>query len=54
MSELSVHFVRHGESLANASDRSGEQRPDDWDRLSDRAGSRPAGSGAAWRATTSS
>jgi 2,3-bisphosphoglycerate-dependent phosphoglycerate mutase len=35
MSDLTVHFVRHGESLANASDRNGEQRPDDWDRLSE-------------------
>jgi broad specificity phosphatase PhoE len=36
MSDLTIHFVRHGESLANASDRSGEPRPEDWDRLSER------------------
>jgi probable phosphoglycerate mutase len=35
VSDLRVHFVRHGESLANAADRSGEPRPEDWDRLSD-------------------
>jgi probable phosphoglycerate mutase len=35
MSDLTVHFVRHGESLANQYDRSGEPRPADWDRLSD-------------------
>ena len=35
MSDLTVHFVRHGESLANHYDRSGEPRPADWDRLSD-------------------
>ncbi len=35
MSDLRVHFVRHGESIANAADRSGEPRPEDWDRLSD-------------------
>jgi len=35
VSELAVHFVRHGESIGNEFDRSGEPRPDDWDRLSD-------------------
>jgi probable phosphoglycerate mutase len=36
MSDLTLHLVRHGESLANAADRSGRQRPADWDGLSDR------------------
>jgi probable phosphoglycerate mutase len=35
VSDLTVHFVRHGESVGNASDRDGERRPDDWDRLSE-------------------
>jgi ribonuclease H / adenosylcobalamin/alpha-ribazole phosphatase len=30
-----VYLVRHGESEANAADREGRARPDDWDRLSD-------------------
>jgi 2,3-bisphosphoglycerate-dependent phosphoglycerate mutase len=36
VSDLTVHFVRHGESLANAADHTGEPRPADWDRLSER------------------
>ena len=36
MRELTLHLVRHGESLANAADRSGQQRPEDWDGLSDK------------------
>ena len=35
MSELTLYFVRHGESLANLSDRNGTRRPQDADRLSD-------------------
>jgi broad specificity phosphatase PhoE len=31
-----LHFVRHGESLANDADRSGRRRPADWDALSER------------------
>lgn len=31
-----LHFVRHGESLANAADKAGRQRPADWDALSER------------------
>ena len=33
--DLSLYFVRHGESVANACDRAGRQRPEDWDRLSE-------------------
>ena len=36
MSDLTLHLVRHGESLANAADRSGRHRPADWDGLSER------------------
>jgi broad specificity phosphatase PhoE len=36
MADLALHFVRHGESLANAYDRAGEPRPADWDALSER------------------
>jgi probable phosphoglycerate mutase len=32
---IALHFVRHGESLANAYDRAGRERPADWDALSD-------------------
>jgi probable phosphoglycerate mutase len=32
---VTLHFVRHGESLANAYDRAGRERPADWDALSD-------------------
>lgn len=36
MTDLALYFVRHGESVANASDREGVRRPQDADRLSDR------------------
>lgn len=36
MTDLTLYFVRHGESVANRSDRAGEVRPDDADRLSER------------------
>jgi broad specificity phosphatase PhoE len=45
MSDLTVHFVRHGESLANQYDRNGEPRPADWDRLSDRGWEQARGLG---------
>jgi probable phosphoglycerate mutase len=45
MSDLTVHFVRHGESLANASDKTGEPRPEDWDRLSDKGWEQARGLG---------
>jgi len=35
VSETRLYFVRHGESVANLSDRNGTRRPDDADRLSD-------------------
>lgn len=34
MTELRVHLVRHGESLANEADRARRARPADWDALS--------------------
>jgi broad specificity phosphatase PhoE len=34
--DLQLYFVRHGESVANLSDRNGTKRPEDADRLSDR------------------
>jgi broad specificity phosphatase PhoE len=34
--QLTLHFVRHGESLANEADRAGRPRPADWDALSER------------------
>jgi probable phosphoglycerate mutase len=33
--DVTVYFVRHGESVANLSDRNGSKRPDDAARLSD-------------------
>ena len=45
MTELSVHFVRHGESVANAYDHTGEPRPKDWDRLSERGWEQARGLG---------
>ena len=36
MSEMVLHFVRHGESLANEADKAGRARPADWDALSER------------------
>ena len=35
MSDLTLYFTRHGESVANQSDRDGVPRPPDADRLSD-------------------
>jgi len=43
--ELTLHLVRHGESLANAADRSGQQRPEDWDGLSDKGWEQARGLG---------
>ena len=36
MTDLTLYFVRHGESVANLSDRNGDKRPEDADRLSER------------------
>jgi probable phosphoglycerate mutase len=33
--DFTLYFVRHGESVANLSDRNGSKRPDDADRLSE-------------------
>jgi broad specificity phosphatase PhoE len=43
--DVTVYFVRHGESVANAFDRSGEKRPEDWDRLSERGWEQARGLG---------
>jgi probable phosphoglycerate mutase len=45
MSDLVLHFVRHGESLANAHDRAEQPRPADWDALSDRGWEQARGLG---------
>jgi probable phosphoglycerate mutase len=45
VSGLSVHFVRHGESIGNEYDRTGEPRPKDWDRLSERGWEQARGLG---------
>jgi broad specificity phosphatase PhoE len=34
--DVTIYFVRHGESVANLSDRNGTKRPEDADRLSER------------------
>jgi broad specificity phosphatase PhoE len=43
--ELTLFFTRHGESVANASDRSGTKRPPESDRLSDRGWEQARGVG---------
>ena len=40
-----LHFVRHGESLANDADRSRRPRPADWDALSERGWQQARGLG---------
>ncbi|MEA2179907.1 MAG: hypothetical protein QOG77_3204 [Solirubrobacteraceae bacterium] len=45
MSDLTLYFVRHGESVANASDRSRTKRPPDSDRLSERGWEQARGLG---------
>jgi probable phosphoglycerate mutase len=45
MSDVVLYFTRHGESVANASDRAGEKRPPDADRLSDRGWEQARGVG---------
>jgi len=45
VTRLKLHFVRHGESLANDADRVGHKRPDDWDALSDRGWEQARGLG---------
>ena len=43
--QLTLHVVRHGESLANAADTAGRDRPADWDALSDRGWAQARGLG---------
>jgi probable phosphoglycerate mutase len=45
MSERVLHFVRHGESLANEADKAGRARPEDWDALSERGWEQARGLG---------
>ena len=45
MQDLTLHFVRHGESLANANDRAGRPRPAHWDALSERGWEQARGLG---------
>ena len=45
MSDLRLHFVRHGESLANEADKAGRERPSDWDGLSERGWEQARGLG---------
>ncbi len=45
MSDLRLHFVRHGESLANEADKAGRERPADWDGLSERGWEQARGLG---------
>ena len=42
---MKLHLVRHGESLANESDKAGRPRPDDWDALSERGWEQARGLG---------
>ena len=45
MSDMVLHFVRHGESLANEADKAGRARPGDWDALSARGWEQARGLG---------
>ncbi len=45
MPDLTLYFTRHGESVANVSDREGAVRPPDADRLSDRGWEQARGFG---------
>jgi broad specificity phosphatase PhoE len=45
VTDLTLHFVRHGESLANEADKSGRGRPSDWDALSERGWEQARGLG---------
>ena len=46
-----IYFTRHGESVANLSDREGRSRPPDGDRLSDRGWEQARGVGERLRGT---
>jgi len=45
MIDLTLHFVRHGESMANEADKAGRPRPADWDALSARGWEQARGLG---------
>jgi probable phosphoglycerate mutase len=45
VSDFTLYFVRHGESMANLSDRNGDKRPEDADRLSERGWEQARGLG---------
>jgi broad specificity phosphatase PhoE len=45
VSDFTLYFVRHGESVANLSDRNGDKRPEDADRLSERGWEQARGLG---------
>lgn len=45
MKDVTIFFVRHGESVANLSDRNGHKRPEDADRLSERGWEQARGLG---------
>jgi broad specificity phosphatase PhoE len=45
VTDFTLYFVRHGESVANLSDRNGETRPEDADRLSERGWEQARGLG---------
>ncbi len=45
MKDFTLYFVRHGESVANLSDRNGSKRPDDADRLSEQGWEQARGLG---------
>ena len=45
MKDFTLYFVRHGESVANLSDRNGDKRPEDADRLSERGWEQARGLG---------
>jgi probable phosphoglycerate mutase len=45
MKKMTLHLVRHGESLANEADKAGRPRPADWDALSARGWEQARGLG---------
>jgi broad specificity phosphatase PhoE len=45
VSDFTLYFVRHGESVANLSDRNGDKRPEDADHLSERGWEQARGLG---------
>jgi broad specificity phosphatase PhoE len=51
VTDFTLYFVRHGESVANLSDRNGAKRPEDADRLSDLGWEQARGLGRRLRGT---